>query len=275
VDMVNFLFWNINRKNIIGHVAQACADFEIDVLILAEFDLERVPELQTRLRERSGRTYLAPFETSERLRFLTRYPLESLVPVYDEGGIAVRHIIPPIGTRILVIAVHLPSRLYFSTDEQTPNAIRVSRTIDELESQVGHTKTLVIGDFNMDPFDHGIVSADGFQGVSDRSIAKKVSRTVAGLKRKFFYNPMWGKYGDETQGPPGTYFRRGGHISHFWHMFDQVLLRPSLLEYYSSPNGLQIIDKIGDLPLMKDGRIDTAIYDHLPIFLRLNLEIGV
>jgi endonuclease/exonuclease/phosphatase family metal-dependent hydrolase len=273
--MANFLFWNTNGKNIIGHVAQACAERQIDVLILAEFPLGSVALLQEELKQRSGQTYMAPFETSERLTFVTRYPLASLVPIHDEGGVAVRRINPPIGAEILVIAVHLPSRLYVSTDEQTPNAIRVSRKIDEFELQVSHSKTLVIGDFNMDPFDNGMIAADGLHGVSDRSIAKELSRTVMGEERKFFYNPMWSRYGDETRGPPGTYYRRGGQISHFWHMFDQVLLRPSLLEYYSSPSALQIIDKIGHHYLMKDGRIDKTISDHLPIFLRLDLERGV
>ena len=91
----------------------------------------------------------------------------------------------------------------------------------------------------------------------DRSIAREVSRIVGGQKRKFFYNPMWSRYGDGTIGPPGTYFYRGGQVSHFWHMLDQVLLRPSLLDYYSH-GAMQIVEKIGE-----------------PIFLRLDLERGV
>jgi hypothetical protein len=96
---------------------------------------------------------------------------------------------------------------------------------------------------------------------------------VDGEDRKFFYNPMWGRYGDETHGPPGTYYRRGGQISPFWHIFDQVLLRPSLLQYYSS-NAVEIVGEIGGRSLLRDGRINQSISDHLPIFLRLEVEHG-
>lgn len=79
----------------------------------------------------------------------------------------------------------------------------------------------------------------------DRSIAMEGARTVNGQRRKFFYNPMWSHYGDEPSGPPRTYFYRGSRpITHFWHMFDQVLLRLSLLEYYA-PDALQIVTMIG------------------------------
>jgi hypothetical protein len=271
--MANFLFWNTNGNNIPGIIAQACADYEVDVLILAEFHLEPEPLLME-LRERTGRTYLAPFETSAKLTFVTRYPLDSLIVVHDESGVAARRIRPPVGREVLVVAMHLPSRRYSSVDEQAFNAIRISRTIDELEERTGHSNSLIIGDLNMDPFDNGLAAADAFHGVMDRSIAREVSRIVSGQERKFFYNPMWSRYGDGTTGPPGTYFYRGGQVSHFWHMFGQVLLRPSLLDYYSH-GATQIVEKIGEHSLLKDGRIDNRISDHLPIFLRLDLERGV
>jgi hypothetical protein len=274
--MTNFLFWNVNRNDVAGVIAVACKEYEVDVLILAE-NRSSTPHLLKAINQGDqGRaTYVAPFELSPRLTFITRYPLACLQPVLDDGGIAVRRLRPPIGVELLLIALHLPSKLHRKEVEQTLYSTRLADLVTDLERQAGHSNSLVIGDLNMDAFEDGMVAADGFHGVMDRTIARKISRTVDGKLRKFFYNPMWSRYGDETDRPPGTYYyRRSGQISRYWHMFDQVLLRPSLLDYYN-PSGLQIIQKVGSHNLVSGGKIDTSVSDHLPIFLRLELERGV
>ncbi len=92
-----------------------------------------------------------------------------------------------------------------------------------------------MGDFNINPFENGVVSARGFHAVMDRNIASKGSREVQGKDCKYFYNPMWRLLGDDTNGSLGTYFYyKSGYISFFWNAFDQVLLRPSLLDYFKS-----------------------------------------
>jgi hypothetical protein len=55
--------------------------------------------------------------------------------------------------------------------EQTLNAVRVSKVICGAEDSVGHEKTLVIGDLNMNPFEDGMVAASGMHAVMDRTIA--------------------------------------------------------------------------------------------------------
>ena len=153
------------------------------------------------------------------------------------------------------------------------HAVRVADAIRDAEDRVGHENSLIMGDLNMDPYEDGVTAADCLHGVMDKNIALQFARTVDGKSRTFFYNPMWDRLGDETNGPPGTYFRRGGQISAFWHTFDQVLLRPSLLAYYS-PSALRVITNIGSRDLLQGGRIDRALSDHLPVLLSLNLERG-
>jgi hypothetical protein len=271
--MTNFLFWNTKRSDLSALVVTACREHEIDVLILAECGFATVSLVEALNERNDGGTYLAPFDLPTRLKFISRYPPGSVSMVHDDGGIAARRLRPPKGVELLVVGAHLPSKLWRTRHEQAHYARDVVQKIRDLEVKMGHTNTVVIGDLNMDPFEEGMLAADGFHAVMDQSIAMKISRTVDGKERDFFYNPMWGRFGDETHGPCGTFYRRGGSISSFWHMFDQVLLRPSLLQYYS-PSALRILDEIGGRCLLKDGRIDTSISDHLPIFLHLDVERG-
>ncbi len=154
--------------------------------------------------------------------------------------------------------------------DQGFHCVRVAQLIKEAEAKVKHDRTLVIGDFNLNPFEPGMVSADGFHAVMDRNIASKVSRQVQGEECKYFYNPMWRLMGNDMNGSLGTYYYRGGYISYFWNTFDQVLLRPSLLKYFRSDD-VSIISQIGDKNLLKNNRINKSFSDHLPITIKLNI----
>ena len=90
--------------------------------------------------------------------------------------------------------------------------------------------------------------------------------------RRYFYNPMWALMGDHTSAALGTFFRGSGSYTHyFWHTFDQVLLRPSLLAAFREDE-LRVVETVGQRSLLaKNGPgLDLKISDHLPILLKLN-----
>jgi hypothetical protein len=78
---------------------------------------------------------------------------------------------------------------------------------------------------------------------------------------------MWSLFGDANILTSGSYFYDSGkHVNYYWHIFDQVLLRPWLAERFARPS-LEIVTKIANRPLtMDDGRPDKLGFsDHLPI----------
>ena len=96
---------------------------------------------------------------------------------------------------------------------------------------------------------------------------------MQGRSYPFFYNPMWGHLGDWSDRPPGSYYyERAEHVSYFWNIFDQVLIRPKLLERFRSDE-LRIVDQAGDISLRTaDGRPDHDTgSDHFPLLFRLDL----
>jgi len=146
--MVNFLFWNIRGKDLRAELKQLCYERDIDILILAECDLG-IASLLEALNESSTQTYVAPFNPSDKLIFITRYPMGALVPVSDDGGISIRRLSPPIGIDVLVIALHLPSKMHQKGVEQAMYAVHVGNAIAEAELTIGHDRSLVIGDLNI------------------------------------------------------------------------------------------------------------------------------
>lgn len=138
------------------------------------------------------------------------------------------------------------------------------------EEQHRHRRTIVVGDLNMNPFEAGVVNASGLHAMMTQAIVRDGSRDVQGREYPFFYNPMWGFFGDRTPGPPGTYYyRHSGHLSYDWNIFDQVLIRPEALPWFQGD--VEILTKVGDVELLgRHGRPNAEVgSDHLPIVFRL------
>ena len=104
-----------------------------------------------------------------------------------------------------------------------------------------------------------------------RRIAGRGARKLAKQDYRFFYNPSWNHFGDQTRGPAGThYYAPSNPIQFFWNHFDQLLLRPSLLPYFR--DDFTVLDRCGERSLLNQhGHPNQAFgSDHLPILFRLH-----
>src|SRR4051812_34060314 len=118
----------------------------------------------------------------------------------------------------------------------------------------------------MNPFEDGLTGAPALHAVMTRKLAERETRVVQGTAYRFFYNPMWGFFGDRTSGPPGTYYHRSPGVAElFWHLLDQILLRPALMGLL---HDLAILDRIdGESLLTQPSGLprDSVYSDHLPL----------
>lgn len=277
---MRILFWNTGRRPVADLLGDLGRLRDVDVFVLAEV-VDPVGNVVSRLNRDAKRIYSSVQERLAKsvkrpLHILTRLPEGRVEALRDSAGVTVKRVFPIIGLDFVIVAVHLRSKLFQDPEDQAFGAMSVNRDIEVIEEQVGHRRTLVIGDFNMNPFERGLVSFDCFHAVMSRNTARRRSRKVGDDERRFFYNPMWNHFGDRPPGPPGSYYRRGsGRTEYFWHMFDQVLLRPDLLDYFPD-DGAEILTRIGRRSLLgHDGIPDfKAGSDHLPLFLELSIERG-
>ena len=258
-------------QEIIGDLAEI---HEVDVFILAECEIKR-SELLTELNSRPGLQYSSTFSVSEKIAMYTRFPGDWLTPKSEEDGLSIRHLVNPVmNTSLLIVAAHLRSKLYLGENDQLSLAPRWRQSIEKAEKEVGHKRTIVVGDLNMSPFDPGVASSEGFHGIMDKRIAERGGRMVLGQARNFFYNPMWSLLGDESAGPPGSYYYDASSrpVNFYWHIFDQVLLRPELVPLFPSKE-LKLLTDAASLSLMNDRGIPDSsnVSDHFPLLFRLNI----
>jgi exonuclease III len=271
--MAVLMFWNTGRTATGTAIGQLCRAHDVDILLLAEAEIPSA-RLTTEINEVTGptRTLWELPRLESRVRAFTRYPPGSLKPAFDDGHVKMLELRPPVGVPLLIVAVHLPSKLRAHDEDQAYRVRRLRQDIVAQEAQRGHRNTVIIGDLNLNPFEDALTAADGLQGVMDRHVATRSVRVVQGREWDYFYNPMWSRLGDASPGPPGTYWRAGsGLVNHFWNTFDQVLLRPALLPFYQ-PEQLLVPDHVDAQPILNSAGSGGGLSDHLPVVVTLFIE---
>lgn len=271
-DTVNVLFWNTNRRNRTDLVVRLVQEYGIDIVLLAEHDA--VPhEVEASLRSRVNPEFCNPEPESfvGRIQVFAGNPGFDLREVYADPGrrLTVRTLKLQ-NEELLLAVVHLPSRREWSNEGLSLQLAVYADQIRSQEDAHSHRRTFLCGDFNMNPFESGMVAANGFHAVMTKQIAKSGGRTVLGSRYPFFYNPMWGLFGDRPSGPPGSYYKRlSEQVSFDWNILDQVLIRPEALRWFSGR--VEFLTQVGKLSLAtRNGRPDRNIgSDHFPLMFQL------
>ena len=147
------------------------------------------------------------------------------------------------------------------------NEISRDVVVAELECQIENS--IVVGDFNQNPYENGCLGAMGFHGIPVAEETAALSRTILRKKYKMFYNPMWNLLGDFDY-PPGTYYCNSNEaINPFWNMFDQVIIRPQLREKFVE-SSLEIVTETNMYSLVDSkNRPNKKYSDHLPIIFEI------
>lgn len=273
--MKTFLFWNLYKQPLQESIYRIANVHQVDIIILAECTIDPATLLLTLNRAGSADYHYAPSLGCPKLQIFTRFPDDFFPPVLEADRLTVRQLkTPSMAEDILVAAIHFPSKVNWEEADQAVESPFYSDFIQQAEKQVGHQRTIVIGDFNMNPYEKGMVNASGFNAVMSRTIARNRERVLQGRHYPFFYNPMWSLMGDLSPGSPGShYYPPSGHGSYYWQTFDQVLIRPDLLDTITS-DSIAILDNDGEKTLLsRRGQPDKSwASDHLPLLLRLTIK---
>jgi hypothetical protein len=180
---------------------------------------------------------------------------------------------------VLLAVIHFYERMHHDRDTQHSLSSDVVRTLNDAEVEAGHRRTIVLGDFNMNPFDKGMIDPNrGFGAMMNRDLVVRHSLSSADDSPRF-YNPMWSRLGRSLPDAPGTHYYPSVRdpFNLYWHSLDQLLIRPDLFDAFRDedfqiltsipgPRG-EVIDLVRSTG--KHWRIEVS--DHLPILFTLSL----
>jgi len=257
------VFWNVNRKDLTGAVCALAKSTVADVIILNESTVSSSAILRALQRNVSADFYLPAFISEKRFHCFCRNPTLDLSEIDSGFRTSTRKY--KLGNQMfLLVLLHgLDMRNY--DDEARRSFMQdVIRDLNFVREDKQNNKLILLGDFNMNPYDRVMNSAEGLNAMMTRSCAAKETRQHLGKKYDFYYNPMWSLLGDNTKGPAGTAYDTSNQGPYGWSMLDQVVLHHSIIPFF---NKVEILTEAGGYSFMdKNGRPDAKnASDHFPI----------
>jgi endonuclease/exonuclease/phosphatase (EEP) superfamily protein YafD len=266
MNELRLLFWNMGQRSFALELAvELCRELRPHLFVTAE-----TPDglLNGLLADHPGARLIS---RTDRLRAIALAP-ELSISAIAGGHYAEAFTLQTSETceQHLLVAVHVESQLWQqSPDDQGLVADQLHRFIEGVEARLGHGRTVVIGDFNMDPFSPAMVDIRGLNAMVTRRRAARGVRTARRIQRNTFYNPMWNLLGDDEPPSGSYYWKNPGARGYFWHMLDQVLVRGELSRNVSS---VRLMTGAGTQPLVSRQGLPLAkASDHLPLFVEIQL----
>ncbi len=284
---VSFLFWKLRSFEAGTRPALERALFRlvslgVDVFLFAECRSDSLA-MTALLNGGVAGPYYHVQSRSQRVAFysrLTGVVWDDLAPGPLTDRVTPIELRPNAALSLLIVGVHLDSGNHQSVQRRAIWARRAVQDVRQLENDLNHTRTILVGDFNMNPFDGGLVDADALHAVMTRDLAlgRHVERPQGlplFLQSDVEFSGRLappGPAGPSHRLPPGTHFYgpSGELATHFWQMYDQILLRPDMMDRLLH---LEVMVTDGVAPLVTpSGRPKSqALTDHLPIHFILDL----
>lgn len=284
--MANFGFWNVHSahtetddRGVADALANLALENSLDILFLIECAIP-VQTLLAAFKDGSPTYY--SIDSENRFKVIARFDqgfMKRLNPPVPTNRYNLWHLTLPLQTDVILVLVHGFDKRNYSIAKQELLMAQLVSALTFFETRIGHERSVVLGDFNANPFESPIASATGMNAVLSRTIAQSERRSILDKDYPYFYNPMWNLYGDEPFGsaPATFYYRSTDPLEFYWHMLDQVVIRPSLVKMFDF-SALRIVTNINGKELRtKRGHPDeTRFSDHLPVVFTLDLaeELG-
>lgn len=256
---MKLLFWN----------TKSCKDFEIiksilnnelpDILFLAEIDLETLTDNNVELLALGYSIFSNP--GCDKIKIIKNKELRGIelsVQHNDYSALYIKKY------DLYIISLHMPSQMAYSLDALKHN---LSEFKFEFENSIGNSieeKILLIGDFNVNPFESPIVNYDGLSATNTLNF--NAIKTHRNKKNHIYYNPTWKLYSQNEF--PGTFIKKRPSNSVFdvidHHFLDQVILSYKLKETLKSEN-IHVIKNTPEYSFCDIARNRILISDHLPL----------
>ena len=261
--MLNILFWNLKRNSVEEYIINCIVENNIDIAIFSEFDGIDFTKVEKNL----GKIYSRILAVQDDRKVTLIAKTTFSVTIVQQQNIYNIYKIETAVKDYLIAAVHLEDRRNYETEDRIETIRCLVADIEQTEKLLKCSNTIVIGDFNANPYDKELLSKFAFNAVLFKTIIDKNEWTnPKALARKRFYNPILHYISENTEMYGSFYYEKGA----YWHCLDQVLVRKSLS---NAVKHVEYLKRINTNELLKNTIPNEKISDHLPLLVNLQ-EVG-
>lgn len=261
-ERINLLFWNLKKNAIEVYLANCMIENNIDIAIVAEFQGIEFSKLDKCLK--SNYCHIEGIGGCEKITLLAKKDI--FVTVKREQDRYVLYLIEKNNNKYVLAGIHLQDRKNSDSQQRIAKIGRLVNDIKNLEESAKCKNTIIIGDFNANPYDIELLAMNAFNAVLFKEIIlKSETRTVDGETYRRFYNPILHYISEKTK-MYGSHYYNQGSATPIWHCIDQVLVGKKLV---NAIDDVKYLKKINDKSLIKSIRPNTEISDHLPLLVSI------
>lgn len=261
---MNLFFWNLKGNDNSALIRRALVERDVDVAAFAEhggIDFDAL------CRGGSGFPYrpVDPIDGPGKVRMLVREGLE-VSGVFGQG----RYMLATVsgaGWKANIAAIHLQdcrNDPHGAARKETTR--RIVADLREQERKSGCLDSVVIGDFNAQPFSDELIWPGMFNATLFKDVVGRIAvKRVDGYSYPFMYNPTL-EFFSEAGGNCGSFYSASRPDTFYWHCLDQAIVSPSLADAVAE---YVYVREIGGASLMGPVAPNRSISDHLPLFIRI------
>ena len=263
---MNILFWNVSKRSNAKIVEDLLKENDVDIALFAEYSLNGIDTVIQDLE--SDYDWHDGNGGCDKITLIAKKEVKVSVTREHSRFTVYRCVVG--SEQYIVIGVHLFDRINHGQMSRMVPINALNEFAAEAEKDAGHDRTIIIGDFNLDPFEEEVIGKPALNAVLFRSLIEKHEVIqYCGKRYKRLYNPILSYLKDET-GKQGSIYYGNGEAALYWNCFDQVLMRRSLIPQYTS---MEYVTQTTKTKLLAKIGPDRRYSDHLPLIVHFKEEV--
>lgn len=258
---MNLLFWNIMGHDLSPFIEKCIIENDIDIAIFSEPKGTNFSNLALKI----NYSLIDGMGGCEKILLLAKKNIS--IELKQEQNRYALYLVNTNNINYVLAGIHLHDRRNVDTATRIAYIGRLVNDIKNMERNNKCSNTIIIGDFNANPYDDELLQMNAFNAVLFKEIIRKSeTRKIDKISYRRFYNPILNFISENTQNY-GSFYLTNGASTPIWHCLDQILLSKSLIDKLDN---MRYIKQIGSTSLIKTIQPDKTISDHLPLFAKIN-----
>ena len=259
---MRILFWNLKGNSNEGLLSKLLQENAVDIAIFAEYQGTSFNKVSEALDQEY--VQYDGYGACEKITLVCKKAISTTVKREQNRYTLYSCLID--NRTYNIVGIHLPAPPYADSNDRKSVIRDLVQDICEQERMLKNRRTIVIGDFNCNPFDEELLQKDAFNAVLFKSIINYQETIRYNEKeRRRFYNHAINYISEETK-TYGSLYYSSGSAPIYWNSFDQILVRKELMDNIT---GFMYLRMINGKHLLKDIKPDSTISDHLPLLVNI------
>lgn len=258
------IYWNTKSIQDVNRIADLLMQELPDFFFLSEINKHLLETNNDKFISLGYEYYLNP--GCERVSIIKNLKTEAQLGIQNKYFTTVK----AIDINTYIISLHLPSQLFQHMDSLKEYIRDLRLRIDIEIGPSDEKQILLIGDFNVNPYEKPMIDFDGFLATNSTKARRKIVHL--GNTKNIYYNPTWQLYSRKSF--PGTkYFPRPSASSYDiieYHFLDQVVISQLLSEKIHDEK-IKVIESSSNYSFYNIENNSVEGSDHLPLSYQFSL----